>query len=355
MSNPIPTSIFADPSSLLGRYVRQLVVIWVAMLALSIGLTIVTPFSFKDNLVYSLVISGSIFSLSAALEMLRGVRNKDWKTAVIAIPVGTGIGVFVSAQILGHDLMQTFAQRPNDLVFTLAVSLVCGSGFSYYFHSREVLAEAKAALREQALARVADEKRLLEANLRMLQAQIEPHFLFNTLSNVLSLIRHEPDKAGRMLEDLTEYLRVSLQRTRSDHVTLADEIRLLRAYLGIQQVRMGDRLKFSIDVPPELNALRLPPLLIQPLAENAVRHGLEPQPHGGEILVRAIREAAQLKIEISDTGAGIDQDPVAGVGLANVRARLEGLYGEGAQFTLQPNQPHGLTIRITIPIETGSA
>jgi sensor histidine kinase YesM len=350
MSKPILISIITDGSSVPGRYIRQLVVVWLAMLALSVGLTITTPFSFKNNLIYSLVISGSIFSLSVALEILRGVRSRDWTTAVIAIPVGTGIGVFLSAQIVGHNLMQVFAQHPNQLVLTLVISLVCGSGFSYYFHSRETLSEAKAALREQALARVANEKRLLESNLRLLQAQIEPHFLFNTLSNILSLIRHEPNKAERMLQDLTEYLRVSLRRTREAEVTLGDEIQLLRAYLGIQQVRMGERLRYTIDVPEELNCLRLPPLLIQPLAENAVRHGLEPQPAGGEVSVRARCTGDRLDIEISDTGPGIAQGFAPGVGIANVRARLQGLYGDAAKFVLQPNTPHGLRIRIAIPV-----
>jgi LytS/YehU family sensor histidine kinase len=350
MTKPYSISTLTDPSSVTGRYLRQLALIWLAMLVLAVGLTVITPFTLKDNLVYSLVISGSIFVLSVALETLRGVRRKDWTTAIIAIPVGTGIGVFLSAQITGHDLMQLFAEHPNHLVMTLVISLACGTGFSFYFQSRETLAQAKAALREQALARIEDEKRLLESNLRLLQAQIEPHFLFNTLSNILSLIRDEPDKAERMLHDLTEYLRVSLQRTREAEVTLGDEIRLLRAYLGIQQVRMGERLRYSIEVPEELYPLRLPPLLIQPLAENAVRHGLESQPAGGEVSVSARRTADQLDIEIADTGPGMAQSFAPGVGIANVRARLQGLYGDAAKFVLQPNTPHGLRIRISIPV-----
>jgi sensor histidine kinase YesM len=340
-----------NPFLPLGKLLRELAILWATMVVLAIGLTQIMEKSFWKNLVYSLAIGSSIYLLSKVVEGLRGQSRADWKSAVIAIPLGTAAGVTLAAWITGHDLLRVFAEHPNQLVLTLVLSLVFGTGFSYYFYSRETIAEANAALGEEALARAANEKRLLESNLRLLQAQIEPHFLFNTLSNVLSLIRHEPDKAECMLHDLTEYLRVSLQRTRDGEVTLGDEVRLLRAYLGIQQVRMGGRLRFTIDVPEELSGLRLPPLLIQPLAENAIRHGLEPQPAGGEISVRARLAADQVDIEITDTGSGMAQSFAPGVGITNVRARLQGLYGDTAKFILQPNTPHGLRIRIVIPIE----
>jgi LytS/YehU family sensor histidine kinase len=205
-------------------------------------------------------------------------------------------------------------------------------------------------MREEALARASHERRLVEANLQLLQAQIEPHFLFNTLSNILSLIRDEPAKAERMLEDLTRYLRASLQRTRSREVTLDDELTLLRAYLGIQQVRMGARLRFSIDVGPDLGGLSVPPLVIQPLAENAIRHGLEPLVDGGELKVLVRRRDDQLEIEISDSGPGMMATAVPSVGLGNVRARLRALYQDSASLTLHPNQPRGLTAKVVIPV-----
>ncbi|MBI3530455.1 MAG: sensor histidine kinase [Betaproteobacteria bacterium] len=340
-----------NPFLPLGEFFKQLGLLWLSMVVLAVGLTQIKDYPFWKNLVYSLSISTSIFLLSRLLGGLRGSTRMDWKIAVIAIPAGTAVGVYLAAIATGTDLLRLFAEHPNHLVLTLVISLIFGTGFCYYFYSREAIAEATAAMREDALARAAYEKQLAEANLRLLQAQIEPHFLFNTLSNILSLIRNEPQKAEHMLEDLTDYLRVSLQRTRTDQVTLGDEIMLLRAYLGIQQVRMGARLSYSIDVPAELNKLRLPPLIIQPLAENAVHHGLEPQAQGGRITVKACRSGDKLDIEIADTGSGLSEDSVPGVGLSNVRARLQALYADRAQFLLQPNQPRGLKIRLEIPID----
>lgn len=134
-------------------------------------------------------------------------------------------------------------------------------------------------------------------------------------------------------------------------MTLDDELTLLRAYLGIQQVRMGSRLRVVIDVPAELGDLSVPPFIIQPLAENAIRHGLEPLVAGGELRVRARRKDDRLEIEISDTGPGMTATAVPGVGLANVRARLDALYHERATLTLQLNDPHGLKVKVTIPLE----
>lgn len=334
-----------------GNFLRQLAILWLTMVLLAVGLTPAMEHSFLRNLAYSLSIGSSIFLLSKVLGGLRGSAHPNWKTAVIAIPVGTAIGVCLAAWINGDALMPVLAEHPNQLVMTLVVSLIFGTGFSYYFYSREAIAEATASLKEEALARAANERRIAESNLKLLQAQIEPHFLFNTLSNIISLVRVEPQKAERMLQDLTDYLRVSLQRTRTGQVTLGEELALLRAYLGIQQVRMGERLRFTIDVPEELSALRLPPLIIQPLAENAVRHGLEPQAEGGDISVKASRTGDRIDIEISDNGPGIAENAVPGIGIANVRERLGALYAERAQFTLQPNRPHGLTIRLAIPID----
>lgn len=335
-----------------GEFSKQLGLLWLCMVVLAVGLTQIKDYPFWKNLIYSLSISTSIFLLSRLLGGLRGNTRMDWKIAVIAIPAGTAVGVYLAAIATGTDLLGLFAEHPNRLVLTLVISLIFGTGFCYYFYSREAIAEATAATREEALARVAYEQRLAEANLRLLQAQIEPHFLFNTLSNILSLIRDEPQKAERMLEDLTDYLRVSLQRTRNDQFTLGDEITLLRAYLGIQQVRMGARLSYSIDISEELHELSLPPLIIQPLVENAVRHGLEPQAQGCEITVKACRTGDKLDIEITDTGSGMSEDSVPGVGLSNVRARLQALYEDRAEFQLEPNQPRGLKIRLMIPIDS---
>jgi signal transduction histidine kinase len=337
------------PALAFREFLKKLAIVQILMVPLAAAMTAIPGYTFWPNLIHATAIGFSIHTLSWLICMLRGTKLIGWKSSVIAIPLGTAIGVIIGSLIEGNNPLQWFVSHPNQLVLTLAIALVLGTVISYYFYSRGVIAESKAALREDALQRASYERRLVEANLQMLQAQIEPHFLFNTLSNILSLIRAEPLKAEKMLEDLTRYLRASLQRTRTRQVTLDDELNLLRAYLGIQQVRMGSRLQFVIDVPTELGRLSVPPLIIQPLAENAIRHGLEPLLEGGTLLVRATRVEDQLEIEITDTGPGMSATAVSGLGLANVRARLNALYPERASLTLHPNVPRGLRVKVTFP------
>ena len=340
-----------NPFVPLSAFGKELALILVFMTLIAVLLTPVPEFQFWSSLGYSLPIGLSILLLSRILKVIRGVTRLDWKISIIAIPLGTGIGILIGSIANGTNPVRLLTDHPNTLVLTLAVSLVFGTIISYYFYSRGVIAETAVALRQEALERAAYEQRLTEANLRMLQAQIEPHFLFNTLSNILNLIPGEPEKAEQMLENFTKYLRASLQCTRSNYVTLNEEIEMLRAYLDIQSVRMGARLRYTLEIPMELHDFKIPPLLIQPLAENAIQHGLEPNAEGGELVIRARREDRALVIEISDTGLGISPNNAHGVGLANVRARLEALYPQRAELLMLPNRPHGLRVRLTIPVD----
>jgi LytS/YehU family sensor histidine kinase len=158
-----------------------------------------------------------------------------------------------------------------------------------------------------------------------------------------------------MLENLVAYLRASLQRTRAGPTTLGEELTLVRAYLEIQGVRMGARLRWAIEVPDDLRALELPPLILQPLVENAVRHGLEPRPGGGSVAVRARREEGDLVLEVEDTGLGLTGDPTPGIGLSNVRARLAALYPERASLQVRQSGTEGLSVRMTIPLPGAAA
>jgi signal transduction histidine kinase len=179
---------------------------------------------------------------------------------------------------------------------------------------------------------VASSARMLaEARLRALQAQIEPHFLYNTLANVVSLIGPQPAQAQHMLERFIDYLRASLAASRSEDATLASEAGLIAAYLDVLAVRMGERLRYRIEVPDELRQFRIAPMLLQPVVENAIAHGLEPKVEGGEIVVSARVEGDQVCVRISDTGVGLNESaprkPGGGVGLSNLRERLRSLYG----------------------------
>ena len=195
--------------------------------------------------------------------------------------------------------------------------------------------------------------RVTEAQLKLLQGQIEPHFLFNTLANVQSLIDFDPDRAKLMLERFTDYLRASLGQLRGDSTTLAQEFAMLEAYLALMQLRMGERLKVSLNLPPELSGIALPPLLAQPLVENAIHHGLEPQISGGTITVSARRAAGRLHIEVADDGQGLDgprRRPGNGVALENIRARLTARYGPSASLELRPRDGGGTRACIQIPL-----
>ncbi len=206
-------------------------------------------------------------------------------------------------------------------------------------------------LEEQQMRRMSAERQVVETQLRMLQAQIEPHFLFNTLANVISIVDKKPKSAKNMLEHLTSSLRLSLQRSREDESTLEQEAKMLKDYLSIFKMRMGPRLDFTIEIPVELLKLQFPPMLLQPLVENAIKHGIEPKIEGGLVAIKAERSNGLLRLSVSDTGLGFSS-PVndQGVGLENVKARLQALYKSGASLVLEENVPCGVTATIEVPL-----
>jgi LytS/YehU family sensor histidine kinase len=204
------------------------------------------------------------------------------------------------------------------------------------------------------------EKRAAEAQLRLLQGQIEPHFLFNTLAGVLSLIDHEPAKAKQMLHDFTEYLRTSLGQLRSDNGPLSQELDLAEHYLRLLGARMEDRLHWHIEADDAARRAWVPPLLLQPLVENAIHHGLEPQLAGGTVQVSARVQGRQLVLEVSDDGRGLDAPPRlgarkgSGMALQNIRERLQSRYGHLASLELLPARP-GTRVVMRLPLEGTAA
>ena len=215
-----------------------------------------------------------------------------------------------------------------------------------FFTTRDDLMEARASLAEQ-------ERQRVETELRLLQAQIEPHFLFNTLSNVISLIRTDPDRAESTLVNLTQFLRSTLKRSRETTAALADELNIIRAYLQIQQTRMGERLSFTIDADTSLQQAAFPPLLLQPLVENAVIHGIEPSEAGGTIHVHAEAANGVLTVTVSDDGMGIQSNTSSSrVGLRNILERLHSLFGDAASLSLSERSPHGVKAELVIPMGT---
>ncbi|TSA14221.1 MAG: hypothetical protein D4R74_08630 [Betaproteobacteria bacterium] len=210
------------------------------------------------------------------------------------------------------------------------------------FSSRAEVSEKSA--QQNALAR-----QLTEAKLAAMQAQIEPHFLFNTLASVRQLILTDPPAAAKMQADLIRYLRAAIPQMRESTTTLAREAELARAYLDILKVRMESRLTWVIDIPPALGAANFPPMMLPTLVENAIKHGLEPRIEGGEIRISATTSGGKLRVSVADTGVGFANQPGRGVGLTNVRERLVALYGNKALLTAEPNQPCGAKLTIEIP------
>lgn len=211
---------------------------------------------------------------------------------------------------------------------------------------------AELMAREQ-LKVVSSEKQLVQAQMRMLQAQIEPHFLFNTLANIQSLIAKSPERANLMMDNFIAYLRQTLSASRSQNGTVQQEIDLIRNYLELIKIRMAERLEFSIEIEPTLAAHPLPPMLLQPVVENAIKHGLEPKESGGKITLRGehLDETNQIRFIISDDGLGFAANADStgtGVGLTNLRQRLQVLYDGAAALSVTDANP-GTRVEITIP------
>jgi signal transduction histidine kinase len=209
--------------------------------------------------------------------------------------------------------------------------------------------DSEAATRRAELDRARFAQQEDEARLQALHAQIEPHFLFNTLANVRRLYAKDPPAGDAMLGDLMAYFAVALPQMRATDSTLGREAALTEAYLGLQQIRMGSRLAFDIDIAEPLHTARVPPMMLLTLAENAIKHGLAPLPEGGHVRVSADVVAGQLRIRVADSGAGFAESSGGGTGLANIRARLASLYADAAELTIGLNEPRGVVATIALP------
>jgi sensor histidine kinase YesM len=238
-----------------------------------------------------------------------------------------------------------FGERISFFTQIALLGILFGLLVSYVFISLEKISEER-------LQRIELEKAAMEAELRLVQSQMEPHFLFNTLANIRSLIDSEPRKAGEMLETFVAFLRTSLRTGRERTVPLAQELDVVKSYLDLYAMRMGARLRYRIDLPDALRSVRIPPLLIQPLVENAVKHGLEPSIDGGEMTVAAERIDGVIRIKVIDSGVGIrETNGGSGIGLDNVRRRLAIMYGELGRLVIEENSPSGVKATVEIPEE----
>jgi hypothetical protein len=229
--------------------------------------------------------------------------------------------------------------------------LLIGAGIILIYILQRRSTAAAAAVHQAQLDQIALSKQMLEAQLQLMRAQIEPHFLFNTLANVKRLAQTDIAGGVSMLDNLILYLRAALPRLREERATLGQEGELVHAYLELLRIRMGERLRFTIDIAPSLRSEPFPPMMLLTLVENAIKHGLTPAPDGGAIVVRGERNGSGYVVRIADTGVGFGVAATGGtgVGLANTRARLAALYGDSAALSLAPNEPSGVIATIEVP------
>jgi LytS/YehU family sensor histidine kinase len=236
---------------------------------------------------------------------------------------------------------------------------------SFYFNLLVywVIIGASAALdfyrkyRDRELRAMELEKLLAQTRLEALQAQLNPHFLFNTLHAISALMHDRVDAADRMLSRLSDLLRLALESTDTQEVPLRREVAFLQKYLEIEQTRFGDRLDVQLDIAPDTWEVMVPNLILQPLVENAIRHGIEPKAKGGRIRVSARGEADCLCLEVRDDGVGLaaPRPEREGVGLSNTRARLQHLYPGRHRFEMRNADDGGLVVRLAIPWRPESA
>lgn len=316
---------------------------------------------FLTNLLFAQCIGFTIhllYQTGAVLIGRKRIAAFTWPQRVMyfsGVPLaGVFVGYSIAFAIKGRSIIDVAQQAPRFIVGIVVFSLLMSAILYQFFKQKALVAEAEAG-RERERARVNELERLaIDAQLRTLQAQIEPHFLFNTLANVASLIDTQPVQAQRMLERLIELLRASLTAARQPSATLAQEARLLTAYLEILRLRMGDRLGFAIDIPRDLGDASIPPLSLQPLVENAIRHGLEPKLEGGRVQVVARAVDQRLEVCVEDDGLGFAPRANAGFGLGNLRDRLAAMYGDRAKMTVEDCVP-GTRVRISLPLVRGTA
>ncbi len=256
-----------------------------------------------------------------------------------------GLGVaLIKVRAEGFVRQWLFGVSPYLLISNLALQMLIywalvgvAHALDAYGRSRQQAAEVQA--------------RLGRAQLELLRTQLQPHFLFNALNVIAELVHEDPERADRMIGRLSNLLRSTLDAGDRPFVTLDEEVGLVQSYVQIQEARFGERLSVGIDVAPDCRTALVPHLLLQPLVENAIQHGVAPRADGGTIRIRASRDGNGLSIRIEDDGSGVRGESKAGIGLSNTRARLESLYGDDASFDLVSRAGGGAAATIRIPFD----
>ncbi len=309
---------------------------------------------YEIALVYSLAIGASIWLLADfGRDVFATSGGTGWPHGVAGwlLPMGSVLGGYLIGTLAG-DAWFGWSSWSGDgrqsLPSSLLITALVGTAAIYYFYSR--------SHRSYLSARMAEANhQAAQARLKLLESQLEPHMLFNTLANLRVLIDSDPRRALVMLDHLIAYLRATLTASRASIHPLQAEFDRLRDYLELMAIRMGPRLSYALQLPSALAALDVPTLLLQPLVENAIGHGLEPKVEGGSVTVQASRKGDVLTLTVRDTGVGMPTPASAGTdgfGLAQVRERLATSYGSAAQLRILPEAQSGVGIQIDLPLRS---
>ncbi|WP_219133184.1 sensor histidine kinase [Janthinobacterium sp. UMAB-60] len=314
--------------------------------------------SFWLNLLASMCIGGIVFLL------IDGIRLAWWGEhrrapllpfsilVIVSAAVAQVAGTMLFGWLANIDVPAPISMSSRNVGMTVFTLAAAGAAI-LFFGSREKIARLQMEAAQEKARAESVARQAMQAQLQLLQAQIEPHMLFNTLANLQGLISLDPDRAQLLLDQLIQYLRATLSSSRAGSTTLEQEFSLMRAYLGLMSIRMGARLRFTLDLPEALRDIKVPPMLLQPLVENAIQHGLEPKIEGGHIHVQASTDAGVLILTVSDDGLGLGhpgQTKGTQLGVANIRERLRGMHGDAASLSLAANHPAGAIARLTLPL-----
>ncbi len=281
----------------------------------------------------------------------QGFASRSAYYALITI-LGVFGGYWLGFTLLRWDHAREQVFTAQGATEVLLLSLIIAAILASFFLARERQARAEAAFQRERARVESAEHQFHLAQLKLLEAQIEPHFLYNTLANVISLVDADPAAAKRMVARLIDFLRHAA-RSGPAGATVGRQFELLQAYLDLMALRTNARLSYRVEMAPEVATLPLPPMLLQPLVENAIKHGLEPKVAGGTVNVAARREDALLVLTVADDGLGFRTTRGDGLGLANLRQRLESLYGTRARLAIEDTRP-GTRVTLTVPIDPAS-
>ncbi len=332
-----------------GLTIRRVLVV-TAISAAAAG-AVVSSFlnTYRDLLVSALCVGYTSMVLFTAAGNVRQSRVPREVMQLAAIVLGSFLGTVLAGLVKGRDIRMMFTERLAGVSITMGLGIGVGCVVVAMFILREKSARDRERLMRAEAERHQLEKSVLEARLQLMQAQVEPHFLFNTLANVQHLVETDPPEAARVLDSLIKYLRAALPQMRESTTNLGREVDMARAFLEINRVRMGSRLDFAIEVPEPLKRRAFPPMMLISLVENAVKHGVDPCCECGTITIRAVEDEGRLRVSVEDTGEGIKPKKGGGVGLSNIRERLKALYGTSARLVVEERAPRGVVASIEVP------